>query len=85
MMLHYEPCEGFLEYGYLLNHPLFDGIFPYKPSIFWGTPHLWNIMAGQGRAALCQHLQDGQWPGPLCRCLGHGVRDADFTLGKTNI
>ena len=29
---------GFPKIGLPPNHPFLDGIFPYKPSSYWGTP-----------------------------------------------
>ena len=36
---HMDPYGGFLGYPRLNpNHPNFSGIFPYKPSSYWGYP-----------------------------------------------
>ena len=45
---------GLLKGGVPLNHPFLDGIFPYKPSSYWGTPksrnskRLWVRSLGPG-------------------------------------
>ena len=36
--LRFEKNAGFLQFGYLLNHPFFHGMFHYKSSILGGTP-----------------------------------------------
>ena len=54
--------------GVALNDPLFWGIFHYKPSSYWSTPHLWNppypvaFEKGYVIYGPCGPQRYGQWP-----------------------
>ena len=55
--------EGFSKIGVPPNHPFIDGIFPYRPSSYWGIPIDGKALAPHLHAAAAGGADEGLSPG----------------------